>query len=96
MKPILACLALLAVTACAVPLTGDQAQDCLNARNGVIRAQNLLTGANGALTTAIALDKPDNIIAALSAGVTAAQTAVDTATAQAIDLCRPPVTVAVL
>ncbi len=93
MRKTLGLLALLSLTACAVPLTGDQAADCLNARNQVIQDQGYVSAANSALAVATASGQSDSRIATLQALAAVAQTNLDDAKALAADLCTPRVAI---
>lgn len=91
MKFIIALLAMLTVFACtSVPLTGDQAADCLNARNQVIKLQGVVGAANKALLAVTALGRPEKEIEAAQALVASSQADVVNAKELALELCAPP------
>lgn len=89
MKRLFLVLALLTLTACGVPLTGDPIADCLNARNQVIQAENAASIANGLLVAAIAADRSEDVIDALQAGVAGAQSNLLSAHASVLRNCAP-------
>ena len=85
----LATIALLAMTACAPPLTGDALADCLAARNQTIQMQNGVSIAEGVLLAAVTAEASASTIARAQQAVTFAHSYLATAQAREATLCAP-------
>lgn len=95
MKHFVALLILLTVTACtAPPLTGDDAADCLAARNFANQMQSGVSNAQKALTALVILtDPPEDQVLKARELLDLARADLDDAIAQRDILCAPPVVI---